>query len=455
MKRVRRVGVLWLVVLTAARARAAVPVLERVELSGGGAPVVRLHLSADATAIVHPLAPDGPTPARVYVDIKGANLSPGARTPLAGKGPVLRVRSGQFDPTTTRVVVELDRVLPYDFTVAGRTITLRFTAPPTAGAAALPPAPAVPPPPSAEPPPLAVPPPSRAPTPSVHEAPPPSSAAPEHAPAATQDSGVASEHAGGTPAPERSMPPRAAASPARPEAHARPAAPAADAAPAPVPPAHPDAPASVAPATPRAAEPGPPVASTQPPLIVIDPGHGGRDPGAEGVGGVREKDVVLELAHRLASKLARRLPVSVILTRSEDAYVPVQDRLPSPEPPVAAFVSLHANACRDPQAGGVEIFYGGGLWHSATTTGADPRARALGRALARALDAKIGAVRGDARPGAFAVLVRNPAPAALIEVGFLTHPADAALARAESFQEVLTDALVDGLAAFLRLRTQL
>ena len=192
-----------------------------------------------------------------------------------------------------------------------------------------------------------------------------------------------------------------------------------------------------------------------PPIVVIDPGHGGRDPGAAGVGGVLEKDVVLELAHRLATKLAQRLPVSVILTRTEDSYVAVQDRLPAPEPPVAVFLSLHANACRDPSPSGVEIFYGGGLWHPASTTSSNPRARALGVALARALDARLGVVRGNARPGPFAVLVRNPAPAALVEVGFLTHPEDAARACAESFQEQLSDALVDGIAAFLQSRTQL
>lgn len=340
-----------LLLLAAARLHAAGPVLERVELSGGAVPVVRLHLSAAAAAIVHPLAPDGPTPPRIYIDVAGTTLAAGAHAPLGGVGLVLRVRSGQFDTVTTRVVVELDRVLPYDFQVAGRIITLRLGSP---------------------------------------------------------------------------LPPPVAA--------------------------------AVVPATPPAPRRAPPAAAappTEPPLVVIDPGHGGRDPGAEGVGGVLEKDVVLALAHRLATKLAQRLPVSVVLTRTGDSFLPIQDRLPAAEPPVAAFVSLHANAWRDPQPSGVEIFYGGGLWHPATTTGTDPRARALGRALARALDAKLGAVRGDARPGPFAVLVRNPAPAALVEVGFLTHPADAALARAEAFQEVLTDALVEGVAAFLRVRTPL
>src|SRR5205814_3534913 len=93
------------------------------------------------------------------------------------------------------------------------------------------------------------------------------------------------------------------------------------------------------------------------PLVIIDPGHGGHDPGAAGVGGVIEKDVVLDIARRLAVKLATRLPVSVVLTRLDDSYVPIERRVPEAAE-AALFLSLHANACRDPSARGVEVFYG-------------------------------------------------------------------------------------------------
>ena len=60
--------------------------------------------------------------------------------------------------------------------------------------------------------------------------------------------------------------------------------------------------------------------------IVLDPGHGGKDPGAIGVGGVAEKDLVLGVAKKLARKLHAELGVKVVLTRNDDRYVPLEDR---------------------------------------------------------------------------------------------------------------------------------
>jgi N-acetylmuramoyl-L-alanine amidase len=94
------------------------------------------------------------------------------------------------------------------------------------------------------------------------------------------------------------------------------------------------------------------------PLVVLDAGHGGRDPGAAGVGGVLEKDVVLELTLLVARRLAARLPVDVLMTRTDDSYIPIERRLASEN--ATLFVSLHANACTSPSARGLEVFYGGG-----------------------------------------------------------------------------------------------
>jgi N-acetylmuramoyl-L-alanine amidase len=64
--------------------------------------------------------------------------------------------------------------------------------------------------------------------------------------------------------------------------------------------------------------------------IVLDPGHGGKDPGAIGVGGVAEKDLVLSIAKKLAIKLTRELGIEVILTRKDDRYIPLEDRTATP-----------------------------------------------------------------------------------------------------------------------------
>jgi N-acetylmuramoyl-L-alanine amidase len=186
------------------------------------------------------------------------------------------------------------------------------------------------------------------------------------------------------------------------------------------------------------------------PLVVLDAGHGGRDPGAEGVGGILEKDVVLDITRLVARRLAARLPVDVLMTRSDDSFVPIERRLAVPGEGATLFISLHANACTDPSARGLEVFYGGGAVRTASTHGNGGPAALLGRSLKDALDSRIGGVRGAARPADFSVLVRNPVPSALIEIGYLTHPGEAARAQDAGFQELLADAIVQGVTNFLR-----
>ena len=63
-------------------------------------------------------------------------------------------------------------------------------------------------------------------------------------------------------------------------------------------------------------------------------------------------------------------------------------------------------------------------------------------------------MRGIARPGDFGVLVRNPVPSALVEIGYLTHPGEAVRTQDTDYQDLLVDALVDGLQAYLRASAQ-
>lgn len=92
--------------------------------------------------------------------------------------------------------------------------------------------------------------------------------------------------------------------------------------------------------------------------IVLDPGHGGRDPGAIGPGGIKEKDVVLSIAKRLAKKLKRKMGVEVILTRTDDSYIPLEDRTAIANAHDAdLFISLHTNASHNRRARGIETYY--------------------------------------------------------------------------------------------------
>jgi len=90
--------------------------------------------------------------------------------------------------------------------------------------------------------------------------------------------------------------------------------------------------------------------------IVIDPGHGGRDPGAIGPSGLMEKDVVLKIAKRLRKKLEKR-GYEVFLTRERDIYLPLEERTAIANTKKAdLFVSIHANASRKRGARGIETY---------------------------------------------------------------------------------------------------
>src|SRR6185295_902446 len=146
--------------------------------------------------------------------------------------------------------------------------------------------------------------------------------------------------------------------------------------------------------------------------------------------------VVLELTRVLAKRITERLHANVFLTRSDDSYITIDQRLAVPSD-ATLFISLHANSCPDPSARGLEIFYGGGAVRPVDTAGASPRAALLGRYLDEALNARVGGVRGSARLGSFSILMRNPLPSALVEIGYLTHPEEAALSQDAAYQELM------------------
>ena len=92
--------------------------------------------------------------------------------------------------------------------------------------------------------------------------------------------------------------------------------------------------------------------------IVIDAGHGGHDSGTLGVGGIQEKDVVLDVALRLGKLLHERLGAEIIYTRSDDTFIPLETRTAIANKAQAdLFLSIHANSSPDPTARGVETYY--------------------------------------------------------------------------------------------------
>src|SRR5690606_1917179 len=90
--------------------------------------------------------------------------------------------------------------------------------------------------------------------------------------------------------------------------------------------------------------------------VVIDPGHGGNDPGALGPTGLREKDVTLAIAHKVAPILAR-IGIEVALTRDDDRYVTLEERTARANAYGAdLFVSIHCNAAENKTRRGIESY---------------------------------------------------------------------------------------------------
>jgi len=100
-----------------------------------------------------------------------------------------------------------------------------------------------------------------------------------------------------------------------------------------------------------------PYKKTQDLIICLDPGHGGKDPGATGPHGIKEKDVVLRIARILREKLVKRYGLKVIMTRNRDTYIPLEERVAFANSKGAdLFISIHINASRNRRVQGISTF---------------------------------------------------------------------------------------------------
>lgn len=173
-------------------------------------------------------------------------------------------------------------------------------------------------------------------------------------------------------------------------------------------------------------------------IIVIDPGHGGPDPGAVGVSGLREKDVILDVSLRVADSL-RAMGAEVILTRDKDIFIPLSQRVAIAKTAGAdVYVSIHANAHPDPLIGGTETYY---FRNKANSNASFNLASYLQRELVSALGIRdIGVKHGN-----FLVIRQTSMPSALVELGFLSNSREEALMRTNEFRQHSADAIVRGL----------
>lgn len=219
-------------------------------------------------------------------------------------------------------------------------------------------------------------------------------------------------------------------------------------------------------------------------LVVLDPGHGGRDQGAA-ANGIIEKELTLDVARRVRAHLATK-GIKVRMTRETDIYVPLARRAEiANELGAAVFVSIHANAVTEsPRTiSGSETFYLSraqtasdaaterlenspikdevhSSWGSLTTRlkrlllGNHLRqTRSSSIALAQRVQARLGAVAvGDNRgikPANLQVLRETLCPACLAEIGFLSNPTDASYLSKAWYRQKLAEALAQGIVDYL------
>jgi N-acetylmuramoyl-L-alanine amidase len=218
--------------------------------------------------------------------------------------------------------------------------------------------------------------------------------------------------------------------------------------------------------------------------VVLDPGHGGEDPGAIGARGSREKDVVLDIAKRLKQKIEEYPNMRVMLTRDGDYFVPLPVRVQKARKVQAdLFVSIHADAFVEPTARGSSVFALSEKGASSTAArwlankenaadliggvnlrGQDKQLASVlldlsttaqindSMKLARAVLNEIGGInrlhKRSVEQAGFAVLKAPDIPSILVETAFISNPEEEARLTDNGYQDQMADALMNGIRKY-------
>ena len=217
--------------------------------------------------------------------------------------------------------------------------------------------------------------------------------------------------------------------------------------------------------------------------IVIDPGHGGHDTGTIGPTGLMEKDLCLDVALRLGRIIEQRLPgAEVIYTRSDDTYVPLEERTNIANQAKAdLFISIHANSSRNTGARGIETYY---LTLKSTPEAMEVAAREnataqegvhdleslvkriaqtekideskefaqdIQESLTNRIQKSSKSVRNrGVRKAPFVVLIGADMPSILTEISFLSNPADEKLLKQPEQRQKVAEGLFQGISSYLQ-----
>lgn len=208
--------------------------------------------------------------------------------------------------------------------------------------------------------------------------------------------------------------------------------------------------------------------------IIIDPGHGGKDPGAIGYRGTKEKDITLDVAKRLVKKIERNMNINTILTRDEDIFVRLEDRTKLANSNNGKlFISIHANSAEDRRANGFETYMIGMNKNAAAVRTAARENAALDleggsttkltdEALIKVTIAQSGFANGSEKFAAlvqeemnkrlqskdrgikqagFYVLAYASMPNVLIELGYISNPAEEKKLKSSQYRDILATSI--------------
>ena len=216
--------------------------------------------------------------------------------------------------------------------------------------------------------------------------------------------------------------------------------------------------------------------------IVIDPGHGGKDTGAIGPGGIKEKDITLSIAKQAARILEKKLNAKVYLTRTRDKNLPLEKRNAFANAKKAdVFISIHANAVRDRKITGIETYYLNNasdeaakrlakrenrsaakpqsevdrilltLFQNYNTVESQQLAKDVHRAMIKRIGKNYPNVKNRrVRSALFYLLVGTKCPGILMEVAYISNPTEEKRLKSNAYQSQVAYALTEGVTVFVK-----
>lgn len=216
--------------------------------------------------------------------------------------------------------------------------------------------------------------------------------------------------------------------------------------------------------------------------VVVDPGHGGKDDGAVGRFGIREKQVSLNLAKKVKREIERTAktqgyPIEVLLTRSEDVFIPLKERASKANAWSAdLFVSIHLNSSPVSKARGFEVYFLSpeasdpeterlalkesegqlptqksdvlNILSDVRTTFHTNESAQFAEEMFSSISKKVLSNGRGVRQGPFTVLHGTNMPAILVEVGYVTHPQESYFLTKEAYLKRLANAISSGIIEF-------